>query len=93
MIARDLREARRFFSLPEGNPLEVFCRQPKKPPVRTADRSGRRWCLFASGLKLNYKKLPEEESGKRMAQKPDLLKNPKPPAGKKVGERQIGNLQ
>ena len=42
-------------------------------------------------LKLNYKKLSEEEKKwlKRIAQKSDLLKNPNPQRGEKVRERQI----
>lgn len=42
-------------------------------------------------LKLNYKKLSEEEKKwlKRIAQKSDLLKNPKHQAGEKVRERRI----
>ena len=40
-------------------------------------------------LKLNYKKLSEEEKKwlKRIAQKSDLLKKSKAPAGEKVRER------
>ena len=71
-IALDLREAHKndFFSVPEDNPLEDFLQTAEETPERTATRSKR--------LKLNYKKLSEEEKKwlKKIAQKSDLLKNP-----------------
>ena len=83
MIARDLREARRFFSLPEGNPLEVFLQTAEEAASPDSGPERAAMVFICKRLKLNYKKLPEEESGKRMAQKPDLLKNPKPRRGRK----------
>ena len=91
-IALDLREAHKddFFSVPEDNPLEDFYRPPRKPPARTATRSRRLWTFICKRLKLNLKKLSEEEKKwlKKIAQKSDLLKNPKPQRGEKVRERQ-----
>ncbi len=51
-IALDLREAHKddFFSVPEDNPLEDFCRPPRKPPAQTAIRSKHLWRLSVNGL-------------------------------------------
>ena len=49
-IALNLREAHKddFFSVPEDNPLEDFCRPPRKPPAQTATRSKQLWRLSVS---------------------------------------------
>ena len=84
-IALGLREAHKgdFFSAPEDNPLEDFLQTAEEAASPDSGPERAAMVFICKRLKLNYKKLPEEESGKRMAQKPDLLKNPKPRRGRK----------
>ena len=79
-IAFDLREAHKndFFSVPEDNPLEDFLQTAEDPEQAAL-------AFICKRLKLNYKKLSEEEKKwlKKIAQKSDLLKNPKSQRGHK----------
>ena len=86
-IALDLREAHKddFFSVPEGNPLEDFLQTAEETAKEGSDPEQAAMMFICKRLKLNYKKLSEEEKKwlKRIAQKSDLLKNPKPQRGRK----------
>ena len=84
-IALDLREAHKddFFSIPEDNPLEDFLQTAEETAKEDSDPEQAAMAFICKRLKLNYKKLSEEEKKwlKRIAQKSDLLKNPKPQRG------------
>ena len=98
-IALDLREAHKddFFSVPEDNPLEDFFSVPEDNPLedflQTAEETASpdsdpeqaALAFICKRLKLNLKKLSEEEKKwlKKIAQKSDLLKNPNPQRGRK----------
>jgi len=86
-IALDLREAHKddFFSVPEDNPLEDFLQTAEETTREDSDPEQAAMMFICKRLKLNYKKLFEEEKKwlKRIAQKSDLLKNPKPQRGRK----------
>ncbi len=96
-IALDLREAHKddFFSVPEDNPLEDFLQKdnPLEDFLQTVDEAASpdsdpeqaALAFICKRLKLNLKKLSEEEKKwlKKIAQKSDLLKNPNPQRGKK----------
>ena len=86
-IAFDLREAHKddFFSVPEDNPLEDFLQTAEETTREDSDPEQAAMMFICKRLKLNYKKLFEEEKKwlKRIAQKSDLLKNPKPQRGRK----------
>ena len=86
-IALDLREAHRddFFSVPEDNPLEDFLQTAEETTREDSDPEQAAMMFICKRLKLNYKKLSEEEKKwlKRIAQKSDLLKNPNPQRGRK----------
>ena len=86
-IALDLREAHKddFFSVPEDNPLEDFLQTAEETASPDSDPEQAAMMFICKRLKLNYKKLSEEERKwlKRIAQKSDLLKNPKPQRGRK----------
>ena len=98
-IALDLREAHKddFFSVPEDNPLEDFFSVPEDNPLedflQTAEETASpdsdpeqaALAFICKRLKLNLKKLSEEEKKwlKKIAQKSDLLKNPTPQRGRK----------
>ena len=86
-IAFDLQEAHKddFFSVPEDNPLEDFLQTAEETTREDSDPEQAAMMFICKRLKLNYKKLFEEEKKwlKRIAQKSDLLKNPKPQRGRK----------
>ena len=86
-IALDLREAHKddFFSVPEDSPLEDFLQAAEETAKEDSDPEQAAMMFICKRLKLNYKKLFEEEKKwlKRIAQKSDLLKNPKPQRGRK----------
>ena len=86
-IALDLREAHKddFFSVPEDNTLEDFLQTAEETAKEDSDPEQAAMMFICKRLKLNYKKLSEEEKKwlKRIAQKSDLLKNPKPQRGRK----------
>ncbi len=80
-IALDLREAHKddFFSVPEDNPLEDFLQTVDEAANPDSDPEQATLAFICKRLKLNYKKLSDEERKwlKRIAEKSDLLKNPK----------------
>ena len=86
-IALDLREAHKddFFSVPEDNPLEDFLQAAEETASPDSDPEQAALAFICKRLKLNLKKLSEEEKKwlKKIAQKSDLLKNPKPQRGRK----------
>ena len=86
-IALDLREAHKddFFSVPEDSPLEDFLQAAEETAKEDSDPEQAAMMFICKRLKLNYKKLSEEEKKwlKRIAQKSDLLKNPNPQRGRK----------
>uniref|UniRef100_UPI003A8ECA08 transcriptional regulator n=1 Tax=Waltera sp. TaxID=2815806 RepID=UPI003A8ECA08 len=86
-IALDLREAHKddFFSVPEDNPLEDFLQTAEETAKEDSDPEQAALAFICKRLKLNLKKLSEEEKKwlKKIAQKSDLLKNPTPQRGRK----------
>ena len=86
-IALDLREAHKddFFSVPEDNPLEDFLQTAEETTKEGSDPEQASLAFICKRLKLNLKKLSEEEKKwlKKIAQKSDLLKNPNPQRGRK----------
>ena len=86
-IAFDLREAHKddFFSVPEDNPLEDFLQTAEETTREDSDPEQAAMAFICKRFKLNYGKLSEEEKKwlKKIAQKSDLLKNPKPQRGRK----------
>ena len=86
-IAFDLRETHKddFFSVPEDNPLEDFLQTAEETAKEGSDPEQVALAFICKRLKLNLKKLSEEEKKwmKKIAQKSDLLKNPNPQRGKK----------
>ena len=86
-IALDLREAHKddFFSVPEDNPLEDFLQTVEETASPDSDPEQAALAFICKRLKLNLKKLSEEEKKwlKKIAQKSDLLKNPNPQRGRK----------
>ena len=86
-IALDLREAHKgdFFSVPEDNLLEDFLQTAEKTALTDSDPEQAAMAFICKRLKLNYGKMSDEEKKwlKRIAQKSDLLKNPKPQRGRK----------
>ena len=86
-IALDLRKAHKddFFSVPEDNPLEDFLQTAEETTSPDSDPEQAAMMFICKRLKLNYKKLSEEEKKwlKKIAQKSDLLKNPNPQRGRK----------
>ena len=86
-IALDLREAHKddFFSVPEDNPLEDFLQAAEETASPDSDPEQAALAFICKRLKLNLKKLSEEEKKwlKKIAQKSDLLKNPTPQRGRK----------
>ena len=86
-IALDLREAHKddFFSVPEDNPLEDFLQTAEETAKEDSDPEQAALAFICKRLKLNLKKLSEEEKKwlKKIAQKSDLLKNPNPQRGRK----------
>ena len=86
-IALDLREAHKddFFSVPEDNPLEDFLQTVDEAASSDSDPEQAALAFICKRLKLNFKKLSEEEKKwlKKIAQKSDLLKNPTTQRGRK----------
>ena len=86
-IALDLREAHKddFFSVPEDNLLEDFLQTVDVAASPDSDPEQAALAFICKRLKLNLKKLSEEEKKwlKKIAQKSDLLKNPTPQRGRK----------
>lgn len=86
-IALDLREAHKddFFSVPEDNPLEDFLQTIEEAAKEDSDPEQAALVFICKRLKLNLKKLSDEEKKwlKKIAQKSDLLKNPNPQRGRK----------
>ena len=86
-IALDLRKAHKddFFSVPEDNPLEDFLQTAEETASPDSDPEQAALAFICKRLKLNLKKLSEEEKKwlKKIAQKSDLLKNPNPQRGRK----------
>ena len=62
-IALDLREAHKddFSASRRTTHWKIFCRQPRKQSERAATQSRRPMMFICKRLKLNYKKLSEEE--------------------------------
>ena len=94
-IALDLREAHKddFFSVPEDNPLEDFLQTAEETASPDSDPEQVALAFICKRLKLNLKKLSEDEKKwlKKIAQKSDLTKKSNPTAREKVRERQIGS--
>ena len=86
-IALDLREAHRddFFSVPEDNPLKGLLQPVDETASEDSDPEQASLAFICKRLRLNYKKLSEEEKKwlKRISEKSDLLKNPNPQRGRK----------
>ena len=86
-IALALREAHRddFFSVPEDNPLKDFLQTAEEAASEVGDPEQAAMAFICKRLKLNYKKLSDEEKKwpKKIAEKSDLLKNPNPQRGRK----------
>ncbi len=86
-IALDLREAHRddFLSVPEDNPLKGLLEAATEITDPDSDPEQASLAFICKRLKLNLKKLSENEKKwlKKIAQKSDLLKNPNPQRGKK----------
>ena len=86
-IALDLREAHRddFFSVPEDNPLKGLLQTADEAADESVDMEQASMAFICKRLRLNYKKLSEEEKKwlKRISEKSDLLKNPNPQRGKR----------
>lgn len=85
-IALDLREAHRddFFSVPEDNPLKGLSQAVDETDSEDSDPEQASLAFICKRLRLNYKKLSEEEKKwlKKISEKSDLLKNPNPQRGK-----------
>ena len=86
-IALALREAHRddFFSVPEDNPLKGFLQAVDEAASEDGDPEQASLAFICKRLKLNLKKLSDEEKKwlKKIAEKSDLLKNPNPQRGRK----------
>ena len=86
-IALDLREAHKddFFSAPEDNPLKGLLQAADEAASEDSDPEQASLAFICKRLRLNYKKLSEEEKKwlKRISEKSDLLKNPNPQRGRK----------
>lgn len=69
----------------EDNPLEDFLQTAEETTREDSDPEQAAMAFICKRLKLNYGKLSEEEKKwlKKIAQKSDLLKNPKPQRGRK----------
>ena len=86
-IALDLREAHKndFFSVPEDNPLKGFLQAADEAASEDGDPEQASLAFICKRLKLNLKKLSEDEKKwlKKIAEKSDLLKNPNPQRGRR----------
>ena len=87
MIALDLREAHKddFFSVPEDNPLKEMLETAGEIVSQDSDTEQAYLAFICKRLKLNFRKLSVEERKwlKKIAEKSDLLKNPKPQRGRR----------
>lgn len=90
-IALDLREAHKddFFSVPEDNPLKGFLQAADEAASEDGDPEQASLAFICKRLKLNLKKLSEDEKKwlKKIAEKSDLLKNPNPQRGRKLRDK------
>ena len=88
-IALDLREAHKddFFSVPEDNPLKGFLQAADEAASEDGDPEQASLAFICKRLKLNLKKLSEEEKKwlKKIVEKSDLLKKSKPQRGESKG--------
>ena len=86
-IAFDLREAHKndFFSVPEDNPLKGLLQSADETASEDSDPEQASLAFICKRLRLNYRKLSEEEKKwlKKISEKSDLLKNPNPQRGRK----------
>ena len=86
-IALDLREAHKddFFSVPEDNPLKGLLQSADETASEDSDPEQASLAFICKRLRLNYRKLSEEEKKwlKKISEKSDLLKNPNPQRGRK----------
>ena len=86
-IALDLREAHKddFFSVPEDNPLKGFLQAVDETVSEDSDPETASLMFICKRLKLNFKKLSDEEKKwlKKIAEKSDLLKKSQPTKGRK----------
>ena len=86
-IALDLRQAHKddFFSVPEDNPLKGLLEAADEAASEGGDPETASLMFICKRLKLNYRKLSEDERKwlKKIAEKSDLLKNPNPQRGRK----------
>ena len=82
-----VREAHKddFFSVPENNPLKDFLQAADEAASEDGDPEQASLAFICKRLKLNLKKLSEDEKKwlKKIAEKSDLLKNPNPQRGRK----------
>ena len=81
------REAHKddFFSALEGSPLKGFLLTANEAASEDGDPEQAAMAFICKRLKLNYKKLSDEEKKwlKKISEKSDLLKNPNPQRGRK----------
>ena len=88
-IALDLREAHKddFFSVPEDNPLKGFLQAADEAAGEDGDPEQASLAFICKRLKLNLKKLSEDEKKwlKKIVEKSDLLKKSKPQRGESKG--------
>ena len=88
-IALDLREAHKddFFSVPEDNPLKGFLQAADEAASEDGDPEQASLAFICKRLKLNLKKLSEDEKKwlKKIVEKSDLLKKSKPQRGESKG--------
>ena len=92
-IALDLREAHRddFFSVPEDNPLEDFLQTVDEAASPDSDPEQAALAFICKRLKLNYKKLSDEERKwlKKDCGEVGLAEKSNPTTGAEVREQQI----
>ena len=86
-IALALRETHKddFFSVPEDNPLKEMLETAGEIVSQDSDTEQAYLAFICKRLKLNFRKLSVEERKwlKKIAEKSDLLKNPKPQRGRR----------
>ena len=96
-IVLDLREAHKddFFSVPEDNPLEDFLQTAEETASPGSDPEQAAMMFICKRLKLNYKKLSEEEKEVAEADCAEVrfTEKSKAPAGEKISGRQKQILQ
>ncbi|WP_425331020.1 hypothetical protein [Holdemanella porci] len=75
----------RFFSVPEDNPLKEMLETAGEIVSQDSDTEQAYLAFICKRLKLNFRKLSVEERKwlKKIAEKSDLLKNPKPQRGRR----------